>query len=87
MFFDFFRNKDFLKSISSRELGYNPSEYYRYSTNDNYFLKKVLDSISISNQDKIIDVRCEIVITESCNKLLICNNPTYEQYLLDKGFI
>ena len=56
MFFDFLRNKDFLKSISSRELGYNSSEYYRYSTNDNYFLKKVLDSMSISNQDKIIDV-------------------------------
>ena len=45
MFFDFFRNKDFLKSISSRELGYNPSEYYRYSTNDNYFFKKVISEI------------------------------------------
>ena len=164
MFFDFLRNKDFLKSISERELGYDPSEYYRYSTNDNYFLKKVLDSMSISNQDKVIDVGSgkgnvlklflkypfkivggleiskklisicknnlnyenqnrliifnedakdfknydefniyyfynpfcdhifkkvisEIVINASCDKLLIYNNPTCEQSLIDQGFI
>lgn len=56
IFFDFLRNKDFLGSVSSRELGYDPNEYYRYSTNDNYFLKKVLDSIPINCQDNIIDV-------------------------------
>tara|TARA_B100000242_G_scaffold293651_1_gene272449 strand:- start:1054 stop:1662 length:609 start_codon:yes stop_codon:yes gene_type:complete len=56
IFLDFLRNKDFLKSVSARELGFNPSENYRYSTNDNYFLKKVLDSMSIKKEDKIIDV-------------------------------
>ena len=56
IFFDSLRNKDYLKTVSSKELGLDGSKYYRYSTNDNFYLIKVLKYINIRNSDSIIDI-------------------------------
>ena len=56
MIFDLFRNKDYLKTISSEELGFDGSKYHRYSTSDNFYLKKIINYINVGKDDSIIDI-------------------------------
>ena len=56
IFWDYLRNKDYLKTVSSKDLGFDESKYYRYSTNDNFYLIKVLKYINIKNSDSMIDI-------------------------------
>lgn len=54
--FDLFRGKDYVKTVSSKALGLDETKYNRYSTSDNFYLKKVLDSIKIKEKDNVIDI-------------------------------
>ena len=56
IFFDSLRKKDYLKTVSSEELGFDESRYYRYSTSSNSYLIKVLNEINIKEKDSIIDI-------------------------------